>query len=87
MHLNLPGEGGAGSLVASALEGLDHRHRHRVQQDDHRPAGYSASRVVSTAGDMFDTLIQAVRWPWRPSRNSPPPRLRPRRQRRPGRRR
>ena len=62
VHLNLPGEGGAGSLVASALEGSTTDIASEFNKMIIAQQAYSAaSQVVSTAGDMFDTLMQAVR--------------------------
>lgn len=62
VHLNLPGEGGAGSLVASALEGSTTDIATEFNKMIIAQQAYSAaSQVVSTAGDMFDSLIQAVR--------------------------
>lgn len=62
VHLNLPGEGGAGSLVASALEGSTTDIASEFNKMIIAQQAYSAaSQVVSTAGDMFDSLIQAVR--------------------------
>ncbi len=62
VHLNLPSEGGAGSLVASALEGSTTDIASEFNKMIIAQQAYSAaSQVVSTAGDMFDTLMQAVR--------------------------
>lgn len=62
VHLNLPGEGGAGTLVASALEGSTTDIATEFNKMIIAQQAYSAaSQVVSTAGDMFDSLIQAVR--------------------------
>lgn len=62
VHLNLPGEGGAGSLVASALEGSTTDIATEFNKMIIAQQAYSAaSQVVSSAGDMFDSLIQAVR--------------------------
>ncbi|ADG08939.1 flagellar hook protein FlgE [Caulobacter segnis] len=62
VHLNLPGEGGAGSLVASALEGSTTDIATEFNKMIIAQQAYSAaSQVVSSASDMFDSLIQAVR--------------------------
>jgi flagellar hook protein FlgE len=62
VHLNLPGEGGAGSLVASALEGSTTDIASEFNKMIIAQQAYSAaSQVVSAAGDMFDTLMQSVR--------------------------
>lgn len=62
VHLNLPGEGGAGTLVASALEGSTTDIATEFNKMIIAQQAYSAaSQVVSSAGDMFDSLIQAVR--------------------------
>ncbi len=62
VHLNLPGEGGAGTLVASALEGSNTDTATEFNKMIIAQQAYSsASQVVSTAKDMFDTLMQAVR--------------------------
>ncbi|MFT4254461.1 MAG: flagellar hook protein FlgE [Caulobacter sp.] len=62
VHLNLPGEGSSGSLVASALEGSTTDTATEFNKMIIAQQAYSsASQVVSTVKDMFDTLIQAVR--------------------------
>ena len=62
VHLNLPGEGGAGTLVASALEGSTTDIASEFNKMIIAQQAYSAaSQVVSAAGDMFDTLMQSVR--------------------------
>ncbi|KSB88412.1 flagellar hook-basal body protein [Caulobacter vibrioides] len=62
VHLNLPGDGSAGSLVASALEGSTTDIATEFNKMIIAQQAYSAaSQVVSASSDMFDTLIQAVR--------------------------
>lgn len=62
VHLNLPGEGNAGSLVASALEGSTTDTATEFNKMIIAQQAYSAaSQVISATSDMFDTLIQAVR--------------------------
>ncbi|MBI1682173.1 flagellar hook protein FlgE [Caulobacter hibisci] len=62
VHLNLPGEGSSGSLVASALEGSTTDTATEFNKMIIAQQAYSAaSQVISTTSDMFDTLIQAVR--------------------------
>ncbi len=62
VHLNLPGDGGAGSLVASALEGSTTDISSEFNKMIIAQQAYSAaSQVVSTASKMFDTLTQAMR--------------------------
>ncbi|MFN3522759.1 MAG: flagellar hook protein FlgE [Phenylobacterium sp.] len=60
--LSMPGSSGAGSLTASALEGSTTDTATEFNKMIIAQQAYSAaSQVVSTVGDMFDTLIQAVR--------------------------
>lgn len=62
VHLNLPGEGGAGTMVSSALEGSTTDIATEFNKMIIAQQAYSAaSQVVSAAGDMFDTLMQSVR--------------------------
>lgn len=62
VHLNLPGEGGAGSLVASALEGSTTDIATEFNKMIIAQQAYSAaSQMVSATSDMFDTLMQSVR--------------------------
>jgi flagellar hook protein FlgE len=62
VHINLPGDGSSGTLVASALEGSTTDIAAEFNKMIIAQQAYSAaSQVISTTGDMFDTLIQAVR--------------------------
>jgi flagellar hook protein FlgE len=62
VHINLPGDGSSGVLVASALEGSTTDIASEFNKMIIAQQAYSAaSQVISTTGDMFDTLIQAVR--------------------------
>lgn len=62
VHVNLPGDGSAGVLVASALEGSTTDTATEFSKMIIAQQAYSAaSQVVTTTKDMFDTLIQAVR--------------------------
>jgi flagellar hook protein FlgE len=62
VHLNLPGDGSSGTLVASALEGSTTDTATEFNKMIIAQQAYSAaSQVVSTTKSMFDTLIQAVR--------------------------
>lgn len=62
VHINLPGEGSSGTLVASALEGSTTDTATEFNKMIIAQQAYSAaSQVISTTKDMFDTLIQAVR--------------------------
>jgi flagellar hook protein FlgE len=62
VHINLPGDGSSGTLVASALEGSTTDTATEFNKMIIAQQAYSAaSQVISTTKDMFDTLIQAVR--------------------------
>lgn len=62
VHVNLPGDGSSGALVASALEGSTTDTATEFSKMIIAQQAYSAaSQVVTTTKDMFDTLIQAVR--------------------------
>jgi flagellar hook protein FlgE len=62
VHLNLPGEGGAGDMVASAVEGSTTDIATEFNKMIIAQQAYSAaSQMVSTTSDMFDTLMQSVR--------------------------
>ncbi|HKR89883.1 MAG TPA: flagellar hook protein FlgE [Phenylobacterium sp.] len=60
--LRMPGDGGAGSLVASALEGSTTDIASEFNRMIVAQQAYSAaSQVVTTVKSMFDTLTQAMR--------------------------
>ena len=62
VHINLPGDGSSGTLVASALEGSTTDVATEFNKMIIAQQAYSAaSQVISTTKGMFDTLIQAVR--------------------------
>jgi flagellar hook protein FlgE len=62
VHLNLPTDGGAGAVVASALEGSATDVATEFNKMIIAQQAYSAaSQVVTTTKGMFDTLMQAVR--------------------------
>jgi flagellar hook protein FlgE len=62
VHVNLPGDGSSGTLVASALEGSTTDIATEFNKMIIAQQAYSAaSQVITTTKDMFDTLIQAVR--------------------------
>lgn len=62
VHINLPGDGGSGTLVASALEGSTTDIATEFNKMIIAQQAYSAaSQVITTTKGMFDTLIQAVR--------------------------
>ncbi len=62
VSLSWAGAGGAGSIVASALEGSATDTATEFNKMIIAQQAYSAaSQVVSTASDMFDSLLQAVR--------------------------
>lgn len=60
--LHLSGEGGAGSIISSALEASTADTSDEFNKMISAQQAYSsAAQVVSTVSDMFDTLITAVR--------------------------
>jgi flagellar hook protein FlgE len=62
VHVNLPGDGSSGTLVASALEGSTTDIATEFNKMIIAQQAYSAaSQVITTTKGMFDTLIQAVR--------------------------
>lgn len=62
VHVNLPGDGSSGTLVASALEGSTTDIASEFNKMIIAQQAYSAaSQVISTTSGMFDTLIQAMR--------------------------
>jgi flagellar hook protein FlgE len=62
VHVNLPGDGSSGTLVASALEGSTTDIASEFNKMIIAQQAYSAaSQVITTTKGMFDTLIQAVR--------------------------
>lgn len=62
VNLNYPGGGSAGSIVASALEQSTVDTSEEFSRMIIAQQAYSsASQVISTTSDMFDTLISAVR--------------------------
>ena len=61
-NLRMPGEGNAGTIVASALElSMTDTSEEFNKMIVAQQAYSSAAQVISTTSDMFDTLISAVR--------------------------
>jgi flagellar hook protein FlgE len=62
LQISMPGDGGAGELVTSALEGSTTDTSTEFNKMIVAQQAYSAaSQVMSTVNTMFDTLLQAVR--------------------------